>query len=456
LFLAKPKKLGFSAAVTFLLFVLHPRIGVRDIDGYAYIMGARSLHLGNGYRSLAGVAFNHWPPGYSLLLSVFSGSLVAAQVINYLSAGIIAGLLYFLLRRSEWSWQAACGLVVALLMGFFRLLASEVHADVLTYAIFLAAICIAVQKPELKLLASLLWALLIPLKFIAVVFIPPAIVADFLAAGERSKLLRRYLIPVIAAAAAIAGILIFNHITIQAWIPTSHQHTTLTTFAADMRMLVISIPREFLFNWHGSVTAPFPRFAFLVCMILAAICICSLRPNPTQRWFIVYGVACLVCSVLLLAVCNFDTSSRLIGYGLLVLFPGLRPAKWANFSWLLYGVASLVTGLANAMMISSLGCTDPRLANLAVEVRPYYQGTTPVATNSFHILDINANIPSERVGNWSEADHYDLALWVTMPSSDFGEGTVTDIEHPGADWCEQKRFQGGVLFRRCAVSAPRK
>jgi hypothetical protein len=95
-------------------------------------------------------------------------------------------------------------------MGFFRLLASEVHADVLTYAIFLAAICIAVQKPELKLLASLLWALLIPLKFIAVVFIPPAIVADFLAAGERSKLLRRYLIPVIAAAAAIAGILIFD------------------------------------------------------------------------------------------------------------------------------------------------------------------------------------------------------------------------------------------------------
>src|SRR2546427_9424391 len=60
----------FGAATCFI-FLLHARLGVADVDGYAYLIGARSLHEGNGYRGLTGEAFNHWPPGYSLLLSVF-------------------------------------------------------------------------------------------------------------------------------------------------------------------------------------------------------------------------------------------------------------------------------------------------------------------------------------------------------------------------------------------------
>src|SRR6266576_3067063 len=100
-----------------LLFVLHPRLGVRDEDGYAYIMGARSLHEGNGYRSLTGEAFNHWPPGYSLLLSVFPDGIAAATVINYLSFGAAVGLLYYLLRQSGWSWQAAGGFAIVLASG---------------------------------------------------------------------------------------------------------------------------------------------------------------------------------------------------------------------------------------------------------------------------------------------------------------------------------------------------
>jgi hypothetical protein len=87
----------FSAALLLsclaisLLFVLHPRLGIRDVDGYAYIMGARSLHQGNGYRSLTDEAFNHWPPGYSLVLSLFSDSIRAAILVNYFSFGVAAG-----------------------------------------------------------------------------------------------------------------------------------------------------------------------------------------------------------------------------------------------------------------------------------------------------------------------------------------------------------------------------
>jgi hypothetical protein len=163
----------------------------------------------------------------------------------------------------------------------------------------------------------------------------------------------------------------------------------------------------------------------------------------------------LACSALLLAVRHYDTSVRLVGYGLLVLLAGLRPAKWANLSWLLYGVASLVTGLANAMLVNSLGSADPRYSYLAAEVKPYYQGTGPVATNSFHILDLYANIPSEPVTNWGEAAQYETFLWVTLPSFDPGASPVTPMEHPGTDWCEKQHFQGAVLFYRCAGPAPR-
>src|SRR5207249_1040007 len=105
---------------------------------------------------------------------------------------------------------------------------------------------------------------------------------------------------------------------------------------------------------------------------------------------------------------HYDPSVRLVGYGVIVLFAGLRPAKWANLVWLLYGVASLVTGVVNGMTVNSLGSTDPRYAELASQVRSYYEGMRPIATNSFHILDVGANVPSEPVSDLNEAAQYDM------------------------------------------------
>lgn len=145
-----------------VIFILHPHLGIRDVDGYAYIMGARSLHEGNGYRSLTGEAFNHWPPGYSLLLSLFPDTILAATILNYLSFGAVIGLLYYLLCQSDWSWQAATGCSIAFASGFFRLLANAAHADIFAYALFFAGICVATQRRQLRTLPSLIWALIIP------------------------------------------------------------------------------------------------------------------------------------------------------------------------------------------------------------------------------------------------------------------------------------------------------
>ena len=439
------------------------------MDDYAYIMGARSLHRGTGYRSLMGEALNHWPPGYSLILSFFREPLQAALILNYLSFGAAIGLLYYLLRRSRWTWQAALGISVTLASGFFRLLASSATPEVLTYALFFAAICFAIQRTA-RTLPALIWAFLVPVKFIAVVFLPPAFAADIITAQQGWKgLVRSYLPAVIATAIGIGSVLAFNAMTVRSWIPASHDESSLSVLASGAKSFIISIPRTFLFDWHGSITAPFPRIAFSACMFLAAICLCSLRPTPGGKWLRIYGASCLVCSELLLCVRAYDPAARLLGYGLIILMVGFSPMKWANGAWMLYGLVSLVTAVENGLTVNSLGSNDPRYAELAAQVRPYNVSSEIVATNSFHILDLHANIPSVPVGadpptvgirpsvltsllvsDYAKLKRYQKFFWVRLPQFDPGASSVTKIPHPGKEWCEQQHFSGGVLFTRCS------
>ena len=266
----------FCFSLTFI-FSLHPLLGVRDVDGYAYIMGARSLHREAGYRSLTGEPFNHWPPGYSLLLSPFADPVRAALILNYLSFGAVIGLLYYLLRRLGWTWQAGLGFSVTLASGFFRLLANQAHPDVLTYALFLAAILLALWRPA-RTLPALVWAFLVPIKLIAVIFFPPALVADKILRMRQDwkSLLRSYMPAGIATAISIGGILVFNVLTVGAGIPTSLKKSSLKVFASAPKSssfpsLAISYSTRmdrWLFHFFGlpSLCACFlPRFASALC-----------------------------------------------------------------------------------------------------------------------------------------------------------------------------------------------
>lgn len=448
--------LGACAASAFI-FVLHPGFGVRDSDGVAYILGARSIHGGSGYRSLTGEPLNHWPPGYSLLLSAFSNNLAAAEGLNYISFGATLGLLYCLLRRSEWSWQAAAGMSAALGAGFFRLLANAAHADIFTYALFLTAVGLAAGQHHARLSPALIWALLIPIKLIAVVFLPPALLADRITwAPPWRKLLRVYWPGAAASFAGVSGILAFNHLTTGVWIPSSHQHSSLRMLLSGVRIFLVSIPREFLTNWHSSIRAPFPRVALPIVLLLAVTSMLSLCPlkQPEGKWLRGYGWFCLIGSALLLLVRYYEPSVRLVGYGLIALLLGFRPKDWANSVWLLYGAASLVVGIVNGVTVNSLGSTDPRYVALASEVRQFYEASAKtvhtMATNAPYLLDLNANLPSVPVQNDKDADSYQTLLWVTLPNFDPGASSVLLMNRPGSEWCEQKKFTGAILFGRCS------
>jgi hypothetical protein len=312
-----------------MMFVLHPRLSIADADDVAYIMGARGIRSGLGYKSLTGSPLNHWPPGYSAILSLFPDPVAAATVINTLSLGIAAAFLYRLTQYAGWSWQAGVGLSLALASGFFRLLAHTAHPDVTTYALFFAAILLISRKR--RLLPSVLWSLLIPMKLIAVTFLPSAAGADRLASDlTQAQLFRRYIPGLSLSAAAMAAYLVFNRVTLGQWIPSSHEHSSLHSLATGVKMLVVSVPRSFLFSWYGPIAHPFPLSAFFSCLLAAGLCLVSLRPAPENRWFRMYGVLQLACTGLLLSVRSFDLTMRLLGYGVIVMLLGFRPKSWAN------------------------------------------------------------------------------------------------------------------------------
>lgn len=432
-------------------FATQPRLGILDPDGFAYAMGAEDIRAGLGYRGLLGEPFNHWPPGYSLILSLFDDPIAAAWVLNGLAFGATVGLLQLLARRSGWTWQAAAGLSVGLGAGFFRLVAACVHADILTYAVFVAGLIFATARPG-RTLPAALWAAMIPVKFIAVAFLPPAALADLVAAPKTFwRLALRWLPAALIAAAITAVVLAYDVATIGTWMSSSHANPSLSDIKAEAISFVVSIPREFLFSWYGPLAGIFPKVAFGVTLALLAVCALSLKPMAGGRWLRIYGAAFLVCCVVLLCVRDFDPSVRLSAYGLVALLVGFQPLRWANWAWLLYGLASLVSAGVDLATTNDLGAADPRYVQLAGEVAAFDKTHQVVATNSYRILDLYARIPSVNVTDYAQAAPYPELLRVTLPSYDATASTVAPLPAPPAGWCLAKAFPGAELYRHCAA-----
>jgi hypothetical protein len=438
---------GLGVAAVFFISVLHPLLAVRDADGFAYIIGAHSLQQGYGYRDLIGEPLNHWPPGYSLILALWRDPLQAALAVNYVSYGGCVGLMYYLLRRSNWTWQAALGLSVGLGAGFLRLLSNNAHADTVTFALFLLAL-LFIQLPSnrRRWLPSIIWAISIPIKLIAMVFVPASACTDlwmerdkFFTVSQWITLFKRYFVGAICCVVGVSIILIFNKITLGVWLPSSYEDTTISSLIAGAKGFLVSIPREFLFSWHGTVLAPIP----------GAVSCTGLRWSPGREWYFVYGVMFLICAALLLLVRAYIPHVRLLGYGLLAMFIGLRPQAWTNLLWLGYGGISLIAGITNALTVNSLGVMDPRYAELARNVREAHLYDSTIATNSYHILDLNAYVPSVPVTKYDQAEPFAYFLWVKLPNYDPGTISVMPIGDPGPDWCQIANFPGGSLYKHC-------
>ncbi len=444
------QSLILSAIVLITALLMHPRISVTDSDAYDYIQGAYSFQAGHGYNNLNGDALNIEPPAYSLLLSRFRSPLRAAFAINYISLGLAAGLVYLLAENAGWSSLACAGLALVLGLGFFRDLAVFAKPDILNYAIFLlGARCVADESGKLRTLGGCLWALLTPLKLVSVVFVPAMLACDYLLLTERRPLsFARYAIIVVIWASAVAGIFAFNYLTIGAvLVPVINAglaHRLISGFAEFGYFFL----RAFLANWYGSIRRWEAFVPFCLVLIIALICLSTLRQSRSGRRYLYLGGAIFGLTWLLLIVSHFDTDPRITAYGLLVMLLALRPISRAERYWLAYAGGTALLAFANSFTTNSLGANDPRYARLGREIASVSLPRAEIVSNSEHLLDVQARVPTRPVHRLADVPAGALVMWVNLPSFDAVSIMTWPIEEPPKDWTVIARWPDATLYRK--------
>ncbi len=441
--------LGAGAAL--LTAVLNPRIGIRDIDAYAYIIGARSIAAGRGYTDLAGAYLNHWPPLYSYVLSRFPEPLPAALAVNYVCLGLAAALLYLVLRRCGWQMAAAAGVTIAFAAGFFRVLATAAKPDIIAFALFLAGLYLHRHgSTASRTGAYLAWAAAIPFKYIAVTFIPAALIAE--AAVAKPKRVAEWLAGAAAWLASIFGVLLFNRITSGEAVPSTHPAPLFGRLEWIAHALY-SIPRQMLSHWYGPLwQAPAIYIAGAVSLCGFA-CLAFLRPGPDRRWQLAFAAAILGMTFAIGAAKAIEASVRIIGYGCIAVLCSFAPAVSARVRalWAAYAAAAVAGAAVNAAWIDSAGANDPRYRPMALAISRCLPKDMDVATNSFHLLDLHAGAYTTPLKSPSEARQFPFLLWVTLPRFDPVATAVSPLPRPADGWCEVCTVQGAALYRNCGA-----
>ena len=443
------------AVVVSAAFWMQPRISVSDSDACAYTEGACSLHDGHGYLDANGNRLNHWPPGYSWLLSLFPDPLRAALVINYTALGVAVAFIYLLTQNAGWCPLASSSAALALGFGFLRSLAVFAKPDIFAYALFLVGMqCLTLEDVRWRTLGACIWNALIPVKLIAVVFVPALLLVDCIVMrdGFRSFRPLHYSIMVGAWSVAVALIVGFNYHAMRVILPATHEAGSLHTSAYEIGQFCVTFFRAFLANWYGSIRKLQALAPFALTLFSALVCLITLRPYLEGKRFACLGLAMLGMTWALEMARHFSGGSRLTGYGLLLVLLAFRPAAGARKYWLTYAGLTVLLTFANVITTNSLGVNDPRYACVAQEVVAAHVTPEPLFTNSYHVLDVHARRPSLAVERLEDVPPGAGFLWITLPSYDAIQPTIWAVKEPPANWSVIAKWKDAVLYRKPSSS----
>jgi hypothetical protein len=441
----------FFAAVLGIL-LLQPRIEVSDSDAEAYLLGAQSLREGRGYVDRLGDPLNHWPPGYSMLLSLTPEPKLAALVLNYIAFGIAVVLLESLARFSGWTRVQAAALSTALGFGLLRHLAVAAKPDILSYALFLLGIHMYLRdESRWRILACFVWAALIPLKLVALVFAPGVLLSSMCRQGAAPFLKARWKECLIAGCFWLlffGGSLLFNQVTIHAWVAASHAQPTLESLANEAIRFGTSFFRAGLACWYGSIRPLSIMIPFALVLIVGGVCLLGLRRSSRGldlRWM---GASLLALSWMLEGVQQFYADPRLMGYGMLLILVGLEPRSGTIPVWLVYAGVTIGLAVYNSLTVVRLGVNHPQyelVAKQAAQVIPHDQ---KVYTNTHRILDLHSAIPSQTVAT---LDGLPVGSWyfeATMPNYDAIARPIGFPPERDVSWIKMASFDGATLYRK--------
>jgi hypothetical protein len=439
--------------VAMLIFFisLHLSIGINDLDAFAYIEGARALGRGLGYVDSGGSALNHWPPGYSLILSLFEDPLQASYWINGLSLAIATPTLYLLALQNGWPRFAAIGFAVAFGCGFLHSLAASAKPDILTYAVFLVAAFLIFQDGAWRRTTGLiLLSILTPLKLITVVFFPAFFLHDVWTFKPPGliKRWREYFIAVCAWLAALIFLIVFNLRTLGAMFPSSHEKPTLNALAFELWRFVQEFFRAFMANWYGSIRPPIFFIIFVVVLAAGLVSLATLKRaevglDARRTGMVILGLSCILELVRI-----FYAGPRLMGYGLLLALLGCAPRPTACIRWMAYGAACFGAAVLNAMLVDSSGASHPLYAAMARRIEPYLDPTKPLYTNSLWLVDVHLGRRSTPTKVFPASSDAACFLDVRLPNYDAVGAKVWPIDMEMTTWTLIADVEGAKLYCR--------
>ncbi len=453
-----PSQLSLKYASTLLLVavfgisILQPRIAVSDSDAEAYLLGATSFHETNGYVDRLGAPLNHWPPGYSFLLSLAPNHKFASLAINYLAFGVATALLWRLAVYSGWTCVQALAVSLAFGFGFLRHLAVEAKPDILTYAIFLLGIRVYLyDKPVWRMIAHFFWASLIPVKFIAVVFTPGVLLGALCRQRARRFSAAQWKECVVAGCLwllFLGGTILFNELTIHAWIEASHKGPSLASIVGEAARFSTGFLRTGLACWYGSIRSLDVLGPFAFVLTLGVFSLASLKPSlagADLRWI---GLSVLGLSWVLECVRQFYADPRLMGYGMLLILLGCVPRPSGTRVWLAYAIGSIGLATANSFSVVRFGVNHPQYEFVAKEVIGVVPRGEMLYTNAHRILDVHAGIPSQTVKNLEGLPSGAWYFEVVLPNYDAIAQPIGSPAARDSSWMMKTSFEGATLYRK--------
>lgn len=441
-----------------------PRASITDCDAEAYAMGASSLRAGLGYAEPGGDGLNHWPPGYSWLLSLFADATAAAWWINLAALGAASWLLFALAVRAGWSGWRGLALTAIVGGGFFMRLGHEVKPDVLAYAGFLAAsLSMFSERRVWRVVGLALASVLIPVKLIAMTFAPGLLLADWIRLGLARFLKTRWIEVLTASvvwAAAVGFILWFNMKGLHTSVPQSHAQATLATFTGEIQRFVEACLRAGIAQWQGSIR-PLPILSLFAVTLAAGIaCLLTLRRNAGQdaRTLWAQGWAVFALGWAMEAYRSFFAGPRLMGYGMLLLVLALRPAldkKSVRWLWVAYALLTLASTGLNRLTLSRAGINEPWIvaeSHAAAASLPAAERI--VYSNAWRLLDVHAARASKQVAALDEVPSG--AFYWHMDKPEPNDSLVLrNVPEPGPGWEVIARLPHSTIYRKPQGTDPR-
>ncbi|MDB6118654.1 MAG: hypothetical protein JWO08_2435 [Verrucomicrobiaceae bacterium] len=432
--------------------LLQHRIGITDVDAENYLLGARSLALGQGYVDDFGIPLNHWPPGYSLLLSWWPDPKFGALVINMACLGLAVAQTLVLASRMGWGRAHSLALSLALGFGLYLSIAQFSKPDILGYVVFLAAI-LSYSGGTFKgrVLGCVLCSLLIPFKLIAVTFAPGILLAELIHFGPRPFFKTRWREVMIAGLAwgiCLGGLLWYNALTLKTATPDSYAAASLHSVLAEVVRFFSDLFRSGLAFWYGSIRASSVITPFTIVAVLGLACLLSLRRS--NGWSLTFkrGVAILAFCWGLEFYRIYFANPRLMGYGMILMLIGMQPLPKSTPLWCAYAAATVALAIDNHVSVNSLGLNHPVYESSAIEAAAHLPPNATVYSNSYRLLDIHAHRRSIPVSSLNGLPPGAWYWHADLPNYDAIMRPINPLPARDDSWQEQARLSGGILFRK--------